>query len=253
MAKVAIVTGSSRGIGRAIAIKLAQDGYKIVTNAEVASEQLEAVTTEINELTQATSVVADISELEAHPQLITAAQNLGELHCLVNNAGVSVLQRDDLLTAAPASFDRCHQINTRGVFFLAQAFAKAVLEQPQQIPGHRNLIFITSINAQVASINRGEYCISKAATSMTAKLFAQRLAKDNIGVYEIQPGLIKTDMTAASQEKYDKLIAAGLLPLPRWGDAAEVAQVVSTLATGNMAYAVGQAIQLDGGLSKPQF
>lgn len=254
MGKVAIVTGSSRGIGRAIALQLANDGYDLVVNGSKQSEQLDSILAEVQGLgRKAVAVPADIGDLDSHQALVDEAKKLGSLHVLVNNAGVSVKSRGDLLDVATDSFDRCIGVNSRGAFFLTQKVARAMLQDSDPQQGHRCIVYVTSINAIAASVNRGEYCMSKAASSMAAKLYALRLAEQGIGVYEIQPGLIKTDMSAPSWEKYDKMIGEGMLPMPRWGYPEDIARTVGAIAQGSLEYTVGQAIQLDGGLSMVRF
>lgn len=251
--KVALVTGSSRGIGRAIALKLAREGYALVVNGATDSANLASVKAAIEESGRPCAAIAgDVGDLEVQARLIEAAQELGELACLVNNAGVSVLSRGDLLEVGAESYDRCQHVNARGVFFLTQAAAR-VMAAASRPDHHRSIVVISSINAIAATITRGEYCISKAAASMLTRLFALRLAELGVGVYEIQPGLIKTDMTAPAQEKYDQMIGEGKLPIPRWGQPEDVARLTAAMARGDMAYAVGQAIQLDGGLSVTRF
>jgi NAD(P)-dependent dehydrogenase (short-subunit alcohol dehydrogenase family) len=151
------------------------------------------------------------------------------------------------------SYDRCLDVNTRGTFFLTQAFAKRLLNQPHQGGAHRSIVTITSVNALAASISRGEYCVSKAGASMVSKLFAARLGNHGIGVYEVQPGIIETAMTAPAQAHYDAEIARGLSVVRRWGSAQEVARVAATLASGDLPFTVGQTITVDGGLLMPRF
>ena len=251
--KVALVTGSARGIGRAIALELASAGYALVLNGASDSANLASVKAAVEASSRpCAAITGDVGERKVHAQLIEAAQDLGELACVVNNAGVSVLSRGDLLEVGEESYDRCQHVNARGVFFLTQAAAKvmAAASRPEH---HRSIVVISSINALAATVTRGEYCISKAAASMLTRLFALRLAELGIGVYEIQPGLIKTDMTAPAQEKYDQMISEGMLPIPRWGQPEDVAKLTAAMARGDMAYAVGQAVQLDGGLSVTRF
>ena len=196
---------------------------------------------------------ADIADLASHAALLDEVEaRLGPLSCLVNNAGVSVLQRGDLLDVTPESFDRCIAVNTRGTFFLTQAVARRMIALAPPT-WHRSIVTITSSNARAASLQRGEYCLSKAATSMASTLFALRLAEHGIGVYEVQPGLIATEMTAPSKARYDAQIDAGLTAIPRWGEPEEVARVVVTMASGLLPYTVGQAIMVDGGLTIPRF
>ncbi|MBF2734832.1 MAG: 3-ketoacyl-ACP reductase [Betaproteobacteria bacterium AqS2] len=254
MGGAAVVTGSARGIGRAIALQLAEDGYDVVVNGSKPSDALD----ETAELVRAkgraaATVAADVGDLGSHEALLAAAAEFGGLACLVNNAGVSVLSRGDMLDASPESYDRCMAINVRGAFFLTQRAAKAMLAAKPDSDGHRSIIWVTSINATALSINRGEYCVSKAAASMAARLYALRLADSGIGCYEIQPGIIKTDMTAPSQEKYDRLIAEGLVPQKRWGEGEDIARAASAIAAGRLSFAVGQSLQLDGGLAVARF
>ena len=169
---------------------------------------------------------------------------LGSLTTLINNAGVSVLNRGDLLEVTTESYDRCLDVNTRGTFFLTQAFAKRL----KPSASHRSIVTISSANAGGVSINRGEYCISKAGVSMMSKLFAARLSNEGVGVYEIQPGFIETDMTAPSKARYDKLIEEGLTVIRRFGRPDEVGRIALTLAQGLLPYTSGQIIQADAGL-----
>lgn len=244
----ALVTGAGRGIGKAIALTLAQDGFDVAVNDVMASADINAVVAEINSLgRKSIAVIGDISNIESHNAILNQAETIGPLSTLVNNAGVSVLNRGDLLEVSQASYNRCMDINVRGTFFLSQAFAKRLLAQEQKTK-NRSIINISSANVTAVSIARGEYCISKAAVSMTSKLFAARLSDEGIGVYEIQPGFIETDMTAPAKAKYDKMIEEGLTVIKRFGQPADVARVASTMAQGLLPYTVGQAIQVDGGL-----
>lgn len=250
----ALVTGARGGIGRAIAVGLAQAGFDLaVVDLQVDDALLETVRLAKDAGAKAVALAADISAIEQHDPLLEAAQEaLGPLTCLVNNAGVSVLSRGDLLEVSPQSFDRCHQINTRGTFFLTQAFSRRLR---LQLAGahHRCIVTITSSNAHAVSILRGEYGISKAGLSMASRLFAVRLADEGIGVYEVQPGLIATEMTAPSKARYDIEIERGLTAIKRWGQPEDVARVVITMATGGLPYTVGQAVPVDGGLLIPKF
>lgn len=250
----ALVTGARGGIGRAIAVGLAQAGFDLaVVDLQVDEALLETVRLAADLGANAVALAGDISVIEQHETLLDAAQAaIGPLSCLVNNAGVSVLSRGDLLEVSPQSFDRCHQVNTRGTFFLTQAFA---LRLRRQTPSeqHRCIITITSSNVHAVSILRGEYGISKAGLSMASRLFAVRLADEGIGVYEVQPGLIATEMTAPSKARYDTEIERGLTAIKRWGQPEDVARVVTTMATGGLPYTVGQAVPVDGGLLIPKF
>jgi NAD(P)-dependent dehydrogenase (short-subunit alcohol dehydrogenase family) len=243
-----LVTGARRGIGKAIALGLAKADYDVAVSDVVASDELESVASEIAAMGMKTAaIVGDIADLESHETILNKAEKaLGPLTTLVNNAGVSVMSRGDLLEVTPESFDRCINVNTRGTFFLTQAFARRLRDIPTHC--HRSIITITSANATAASIARGEYCISKAGASMMSKLFASRLSDEDIGVYEIQPGFIETDMTAPSKAKYDALIEAGLTVIKRFGSPEEVARIAVTLASGLLPYTSGQVIHADGGL-----
>jgi NAD(P)-dependent dehydrogenase (short-subunit alcohol dehydrogenase family) len=248
MTQAALVTGGRRGIGKAIALALAEAGFDVAVADLVASDELSSVAAEIaSKGRKSAAIIADIGDIAAHGRLLDeAAAAVGPLTTLINNAGVSVLSRGDLLDVTAESYDRCLAINTRGTFFLTQAFAKRVLDAPAT--GHRSIVTISSANAVAPSIARGEYCISKAGAAMITKLFAARLSNDGIGVYEIQPGFIETDMTAPSKAKYDALIEGGLTVIKRFGSPAEVARIALTLAQGLLPYTSGQVIQADGGL-----
>lgn len=242
----AFVTGARRGIGKAIALALADAGYDVAVNDVADSAELQATVAGISALgVKAVAVIGDISDIAAHAAMLERAETaLGSLTTLVNNAGVSVQSRGDLLDVTPESYDRCLSVNTRGTFFLTQAFAKRL--KPSK--DHRSIVTISSANASGVSITRGEYCVSKAGVSMMSKLFAARLGNDGIGVYEIQPGFIETDMTAPSKARYDKLIDEGLTVIRRFGTPEEVGRIALTLAQGLLPYTTGQIIQADAGL-----
>jgi NAD(P)-dependent dehydrogenase (short-subunit alcohol dehydrogenase family) len=253
---VALVTGGRRGIGQGIALALADAGFDLVINDLERDADAEATLTGIGQRgARATLVAADIADLETHSRVVDAAFGaFGRLDCLVNNAGVSVLSRGDLLDVALESYDRCLDVNLRAAFFLTQRIARRLLEQaPLQGGPPRSIISITSVNAEVASLNRGEYCISKAGVAMLTKLFALRLAPHGIGVYEVRPGIIRSAMTAPSAERYEREIARGLTPIARWGEPADVGCAVATIATGRLPFSAGQVIYVDGGLSLPAF
>ena len=247
---IALVTGARRGIGKAIALGLAQAGFDVAINDLGPSAELDAAVREAEALgVRAIALTGDVARREDHAGMLAAAEKtLGPLTTLINNAGVSVMNRGDLLDVSEASYDRCQAVNTRGTFFLTQAFAKRLLERARPATLHHAIVTVTSANAIGVSINRGEYCVSKAGASMVSKLFAARLANDGIGVYEIQPGFIETDMTAPSKARYDKLIEDGLTVIKRWGKPEEVARIAVTLATGGLPYTSGQAIAADAGL-----
>lgn len=245
---IAIVTGAQRGMGKAIALGLAGAGFDVaVVDLEV-TQALRDVAAQVEAKgVKSVALACNIGDIAAHEAMLSAVEKaLGPVTTLVNNAGVSVKSRGDLLDVTPDSYDHCLNINTRGTFFLTQAFARRVRESIT--PCHRSIITITSANATAVSIARGEYCISKAGASMTSKLFAARLSDEDIGVYEIQPGFIDTDMVAPSKAKYDALIENGLTVIKRFGKPEEVARIVVTLATGLLPYTSGQAILAEGGL-----
>ncbi len=252
---VAFVTGASRGIGRGIALALAGSGFDIVGNATTfdASNRrsgLAEVQDRAREIgAEFEPVPGDIAQLDSHERLLGAAlSRFGRVDVLVNNAGVAPLQRRDVLETTPESFDRVLGINTRGTFFLTQRFAAHLVGQPR---GHvpPAIIFITSLSAAASSTNRAEYCLSKAATSQMATVFADRLAAAGINVYEIRPGIIATDMTAPVKAQYDARIAGGLVPQTRWGQPEDVGRAVVALARGDFAYATGLVIELSGGMN----
>ncbi len=249
----ALVTGAGRGIGRACAVALAKRGYDVVVNERSAAEDTTAAVAAVEAAGGRAAVAhGDIADLAGHADLLQrAVAAFGRLDCLVNNAGVSVLSRGDLLDVAPESFDRCIAVNARGTFFLTQTFARHLLAAPKG-PWHRAIVFVTSSNVEVISVNRGEYCVSKAASGMIAKLFAVRLAPEEIGVYEVRPGVIRTEMTEPSREKYDRFFAEGGAPMPRWGEAEEVGRCVATMAAGDLPYTVGHSVLVDGGLALPR-
>lgn len=248
--KTALVTGGKRGIGRAIALSLADAGFDVAILDVAQDDDARSAVAEIEaKKRRALFITGDVSDIAGHAAIANAIwSKLGPLDCLVNNAGVSVLNRGDLLDVTPESYDRCLDINLRGAFFLTQTIAKRMLADAAP-SWHRSIVNITSISAEVVSINRGEYCISKAGASMMTKLYAVRLAESGIGVYEVRPGIIRTDMTKVSEGRLDQLIQDGISPIKRWGEAEDVAQTVATAAEGRLPFAVGQALLVDGGLT----
>jgi 3-oxoacyl-[acyl-carrier protein] reductase len=247
---VALVTGATRGIGFGIAEKLAKNNFDLVID-DVFPEQ--DVINEIEILQRRGAdvlyVQADISSADDRDKLVNAAkQRFGRLDILVNNAGVAPKVRMDILEATEESFDRVLNINLKGPYFLTQQIANWMVEQKKQDPARKfNIINMGSLSSYASSPARGEYCVSKAGVSMMTKLFADRLAEFGVNVYEIRPGIIKTDMTAVVTEKYDKLIAEGLLPIKRWGLPEDIAKAVHAIALGFLPYSTGEVINVDGG------
>lgn len=255
---VALVTGAVRGIGRACALALARSGFHIALNdlaGEEASHPAQGLAEEIAAAgVECIFVPGDVSNLAFHAVLLASVlARWGRLDCLVNNAGVAAQKRGDLLEVTPESFDRCIAVNTRAVFFLSQAVARHMVSASDTGAVHRSIVNITSSNARAVSIARGEYCVSKAASTMTTRLFAARLAERGIGVYEVRPGIIATEMTQPAKAQYDAMIAAHLIPAERWGYPEDVASTVVCMAEGRLRYTVGQAVAVDGGLTMPRF
>jgi NAD(P)-dependent dehydrogenase (short-subunit alcohol dehydrogenase family) len=248
-APVAIVTGAAGGIGGAIARELAASGFDLVLVDITSDDQLDALASEVRSRGNGCAVHrADIADLITHEGIVAkAVGTFGRLDCLVNNAGVSVLVRGDILDVTAESFDRCAAINARALFFLTQAVARHFLTDPAG-NHHRSIVSITSSSALAVSVDRAEYCISKAAASMASKAFAVRLAAHGVGVYEIQPGVIDTPMIAPSRSRYESMIEEGRVPVPRLGRPEDVARAVTTVARGLLPYTVGQSIAVDGGL-----
>jgi len=254
---VALITGAGRGIGRAIAIELAKNGYDIAGNDIIFEPQdtergLFEVKERIEELgAHFLPIRGDISCLEDHgPMLNLMLEKFGRIDLLVNNAGVAPEKRLDILETTPQSFDRVLSINLRGPFFLTQRVAHQMIAQIKQNPERRpSIVFITSVSAYMSSPSRAEYCLSKAGLSLAATIFADRLSEYGINVYEVRPGIIKTDMTAPVQAKYDKLIGEGLVPQQRWGLPEDVGRAVAALVSGNFQYSTGLVVEVSGGMN----
>ncbi len=252
---VAIVTGGLRGIGRAIAERLAADGFDLAVidlDADGADSRAAMATLAAPPAT-ARYYRLDIADLGAHAAVLDtiAADFAGPLACLVNNAGIASRPLTDVLDVDAAAFDRSLGINLRGTFFLTQAFARRLLAAPAPLPArYRSIVIITSIAAELVSVDRAPYCIGKSALSTVARLFAVRLAAHDIHVHEVRPGFIRTDMTAsAGSEVIDRWIAEGRVPVPRWGTPQDVGAAVSTLAGGQLPYTTGQPFWVAGGLN----
>jgi 3-oxoacyl-[acyl-carrier protein] reductase len=235
---VALITGASRGIGRAIAIELAKT-HAIVGTYRSRRDAADSLTAE----TGAHMIESDIaSSTDRHALVAAVRERYGRIDLLVNNAGMGPRERRDMLEASEESFDELIGANLKGAHFLTQQIARWMLDQ-----GHGRIVFITSISSYTASVNRADYCISKAGLSMSAALFAQRLAPHNIGVFEIRPGIIRTDMIAAVEKTYEERISGGLLPQRRMGEGSDVARAVRAVADGLLDYSTGQVLNVDGG------
>ncbi|MGA2381160.1 MAG: 3-ketoacyl-ACP reductase [Spirochaetia bacterium] len=255
--RVALVTGGTRGIGFGCAEALAREGWNLAICGVRAEGEARAALQQLRDFGgDVLYVQADIGGDKAPEQLVGAVSSrFARLDLLVNNAGVAPRERKDILEASPESFDRVLRINLRGPYFLTQAVARHMRGAGPQEEGSRDaasgkcIVFITSMSATVASVNRGEYCISKAGLSMASLLWAARLAGDGISVFEVRPGIIRTDMTAAVTEKYDRLIDQGLTLQKRWGTPQDVGRAVAMLARGDLPYSTGQVILVDGGVT----
>ncbi|MGV3772987.1 MAG: 3-ketoacyl-ACP reductase [Verrucomicrobiales bacterium] len=261
MNKVALVTGGSRGIGRGIAVQLAALGYDLLINFRSNRKAAEEAITiclqqaaDHGKSIQARIFQADIScSIDREALIAFTRAEFGRLDLLVNNAGVAPEARQDILHGTEESFDRLISINVKGPYFLTQLAARWMIEQQEQQErsqeprGQGMIITVSSVSAYTASVNRGDYCISKAALSMVTPLFASRLAEYGINVYEIRPGIIATDMTSGVQSKYNTLIEQGLTPLKRWGQPEDVGKAVAAIASGAFPFSTGEVFNVDGG------
>jgi NAD(P)-dependent dehydrogenase (short-subunit alcohol dehydrogenase family) len=247
---VAIVTGGSRGIGRAICLKLGALGSAVVVNYAARRDAAEEVVGQIVAAGgQAITAQANVAVAADRDALLARALDAyGRLDLLVNNAGIASPGRKDLLEATESGWDEVFAINLKGPFFLTQLVARKMIElvRAAAIPEGK-IINISSVSAYTASINRGDYCMSKAALSMMTWLFAERLAGEGIAVFEILPGVIETDMTGPVHDKYDKLIAEGMAPLRRWGRPDDVALAVEAIVRGYFPFSTGERLNVDGG------
>ena len=246
----ALVTGASRGIGRAIALELARLGYGVTVNYATRPEAAEQVVAEIQAAGgKAIAVGGDVGRGDDRSRLVerTLAE-FGRFDVLVNNAGITSVGRQDLLSATEESWDRVFDTNLKGPFFLSQLAARRMIEliQAGQIAGGK-ISTISSISAYAVSTNRADYCMTKAALQMMTWLLAERLADEKIGVFEICPGVIRSDMTAPVQEKYDRLIADGMTPIRRWGEPDDVARAVAAIVSDYFPFSTGERFNVDGG------
>jgi NAD(P)-dependent dehydrogenase (short-subunit alcohol dehydrogenase family) len=250
--RVALITGGSRGIGLGVARCLAGSEFDLAINGVREAAQVSAALDELAALGAAVHYCrGDVSSAADRAAIVDCVRaRFGRLDVLVNNAGVAPKERSDILDASEESFDRVLAINLKGPYFLTQLVARWMAEQRAADVTFRGVIIhVTSVSATEASINRGEYCISKAGLAMASQLWAHRLAEFGIAVYEVRPGVIHTDMSAPVAEKYDRLIAGGLTVENRWGETEDVGRAVAMLARGELTYATGNVLNIDGGLT----
>jgi NAD(P)-dependent dehydrogenase (short-subunit alcohol dehydrogenase family) len=251
----ALVTGGTRGIGLGVARALALDGWALIVGGTRPEEEVAGALDELRQAGQSVHyVAADLSSAEDRARLIADVRaRCGAVNALVNNAGRAPRVRADLLDAAEESFEELIRTNLQGPYFLTQAIARDQVARRREDAAFRaTIVFITSVSAEMASVNRGEYCVSKAGLSMAARLFALRLAAEGVPVFEVRPGIIATDMTAGVRDVYDRRIADGLVPERRWGEAADVGRAVAALVRGDLPYATGSILHVDGGLAIPR-
>ena len=251
MSALALITGGHSGIGFAAAQALAAQGWRLALASELSADSKD-VQAALERLGPAARYYHhDLRQLERIPDLLAAiAEQQGALTALISNAGIASPVRGDLLELQPQHYDRVLEVNLKGAFFLAQQVARTMLTTPAA--SYRSLVFITSVSAELASVERGDYCISKAGAAMMAKLFALRLAEAGIGVFELRPGIVRTAMTAGVSAKYDPLIAGGLVPARRWGQPEDIATAIVPLLSGQLHFATGSVLNLDGGLAIPR-
>ncbi len=251
MGQYAFITGASRGIGRGIALALARRGFAIAANAHSDSSALNRTVAEIKaEGVEAVALPGDVTDLGAHADILSRAEDaLGPLTTLVNNAGVGPLARADILDCGEASFDHCMATNAKAVFFLTQAFSRLLLQRRRESDLAYSVITISSVSADAASIDKADYCVSKAAEAMVSKVFAVRLAPEGIQVFDIQPGVIETDLSRPVLPGYTRRIETeGLTLIKRVGQPEDVGAVVASAAAGDLPYLAGQVLRVDGGL-----
>ena len=254
--KVAIVTGGLRGIGLGISKSLLTEGYALALCGSRDIDQVGETLGELRSHGEGKVVYyrCDIGNGEDRRELLDAVKrDFKQLNLLVNNAGVTAKIRDDVMTMTEENYEWLMKINLQGPFFLTQEVARWMVEQrSRNLDFNASIVNISSVSATAASLNRGEYCMSKAALSMGTQLWAFRLAEYGIPVYEIRPGLVRSDMTASATEKYTKLIEEGFVPQRRWGFPEDVGRAVAMLARGELSYSTGQVIMIDGGMMIPR-
>ena len=247
--KTALVTGGSRGIGLAIARELGLSGYRVAVMATREEKNYPDSSACLRDAgVEYCWFAGDIGCSEDRKRIVhQVVEQCGEIHVLVNNAGVAPKSRADLLTMTEESFDYVTRTNTKGNMFMTQEVARQMLKQAVHGQKRGTIINISSCSSEVSSVNRGEYCVSKAGISMLTKLYADRLAPEGIFVYEIRPGVIRTDMTSSVEEKYTKLIEQGAFPIARWGRPEDVAKAVRAFCSDDFCYTTGNYIDVDGG------
>ncbi len=255
MDQVALITGGSRGIGYGIASALAQEGFHVAINGMRPEKEVSDVVNQLKSYgVEVLYCQGDIASATARTDMLEKIKSqFGKLNVLVNNAGVAPKERKDILEATEESFEHVLKTNLQGPYFLTQQVANWMIDQKKTDDTFAgSIVTVSSISSTVASINRGEYCISKAGLSMMTLLFATRLGAFGIPVYEVRPGVIKTDMTSGVTEKYDRLISEGLFVQPRWGFPEDVGKAVVALAKGYFPYSTGQTIMVEGGMTIPR-
>jgi len=252
MSKIALITGGTRGIGLGIAIELAKAGFDLALNGMREEGAVRQVIDELCSYGVSVSYFqGDVSKKEDRSQMVKAILNrFGKINIIINNAGIAPPERKDILEATEDSFEYVLNVNLRGPYFLTQLVVNQMIDTKKQLNDEFFCIInVSSVSATVASVNRGEYCISKAGIAMATKLWASRLGEFDIPVYEIQPGVIQTDMTTAVQQKYDQLFENGLAIQKRWGIPSDIGKVAAAMATGTMPYSTGQVVVVDGGMT----
>tara|TARA_R110002020_G_scaffold170229_1_gene359653 strand:- start:9045 stop:9815 length:771 start_codon:yes stop_codon:yes gene_type:complete len=253
--QVALVTGSGRGIGLATAVALAKRGFSIALNGLVDDDELASAAETVRahgvKVFASALDVCDITAQDGYLARIEAA--LGPMTTLVNNAGVGVISRGDLLDVSEESYDRCLTVNAKAMFFLSQAFSKRLVARERSPDLFHSIVNVTSSNAEAVAVQRGEYCASKAAAAMASKAFAVRLGPENVAVYDVRPGLINTEMTAPVIAQYEQRAREGLTLFPRIGQPEDVGEVIAALASGQLPYTTGQTVSVDAGMLVSRF
>ncbi len=248
MTKIALVTGGQQGIGLGIAAALTQAGFQVAL-----ASRSQAKSAAVMQALAALGPTAryfqhDLQDIAHVPALLNAVEaEMGPITALVSNAGVPAKLRGDMLDILPANYDFVMDVNLRGAFFLAQDVARRMLALDSE--HYRSITFVTSVSAAMVSIERAEYCVSKAGAAMMAQLFAVRLAPHGVGCFELRPGIIETEMTAGVKDKYTARIEGGLVPAARWGQPSDIGRVIVPIVQGNLAFANGAVVPVDGGLS----